>query len=208
MSDYTSPVVDEVSLVLRMMDKDQSALAEWLKLYGPKVFGFLKQRYGDKLRDQEIEEALNQTAFNLWRFADRFKPDKGSLRSWIIRIAQNAAVSILRGETKHLAKDLEYEPAYDPADCWWEEDEPDSESKSQWRAEQLDDIIQNHLKGNEQAVSKADLASGGSADTGRLAALLGTSKNAIYVARTNYREKVRKLMQERESRLQSRKGTR
>lgn len=208
MSEDTAPVVDEESLVLRMMDKDQSALADWLKLYGPKVWGFLKQRYGDKLRDPEIDEALNRIAFNLWRFADRFRPEKGSLRSWIIRIAQNAAVSILRGETRHMAKDLEYDPAYDPADCWWEEDEPEVASKSQWQAEQLDDIIRNHLKGNEQVVAEADLAAGGSADAGRLAALLGTSKDAIYVTRTNYRAKVRRLMQERESRLQSLKGTR
>ncbi len=208
MSEDKPPVVDEESLILRMMDREESALTEWLKLYGPKVWGFLKRQYGDRLRDPEIDEALNRTAFNLWRFADRFNPERGSLRSWIIRIAQNAAVSILRGESKHLAKDLEYDPSYDPADASWEDDPTEAASKSQCQAEQLDEIIRNHLTGNEQTVAEADLAAGGTADAGRLAALLGTSKNAIYVTRTHYRTKVRRLMQERESRLQNRKGTR
>ena len=108
--------VDDESLALRMMEKDEEALGALLKIYGPKVRGYLKQKFGDVLRQPELDEVFNRAAFNVWRFADRFRPECGGLRGWFIRIARNAAFSLLRGENRHLAKDLEYDPAYDPAE--------------------------------------------------------------------------------------------
>jgi RNA polymerase sigma factor (sigma-70 family) len=178
-----------------MTQKDQRALVELLSVYGPKVLGFLKKWFGDTLKEPERESALYQAAYNVWRFADRYDPARGSLQSWFLRIARNAAVSILRGERRNAAAELGSEPAYDPADdC--EDDEPAVESKEHWRAKQLDDIIRNHLEGLEQAVAGADLAAGGTADSARLARLLGTSINTIYATRSKVRAKIRTMIPE------------
>ena len=73
---------DDEALALAIMDGDQAALRRVLELYGGKVSGWLKKHFGDVLQPPELDEAFNQAAFNVWRFADRFDPAKGSLGGW------------------------------------------------------------------------------------------------------------------------------
>jgi DNA-directed RNA polymerase specialized sigma24 family protein len=208
MDERTSPQVDEQALILRIMEKDQDAqlaLAELSQAYGPKVLGVLKKKYGDTLKEPEREWALNRAAHKVWRFADRYNPNRGSLRSWFLRIARNEAVTILKGEIRNAAGELNSDPAYDPADdC--NDNESAVESKDNSRAKQLDDIIQNHLKGLEQAVAQTDLAAGGAADSARLAKLHGTSINTIYATRSKVRAKIRAMILEREDLQKRQKG--
>lgn len=208
MADAKSSEVDAELLILRMAEKEEVALTEFLRAYGGKIKGYLTRLYGDVLKEPEINAALNATAFNVWRFADRYTTAKGSPKTWIIRIARNAAISILRGENRNRAKDLEYDPAYDPSDpsedC--EDDPQDIGSRDRWRAREVEKIIKEELKGNEQAVAMADLNAGGEADSARLAVLLGSTKESIYATRSKVRAKIRKLIPEREARQDRAKG--
>jgi hypothetical protein len=77
---------------------------------------------------------------------------------------------------------------------------------NEWRAQQLDDIIENVLKGLEQAVARADLVSGGEPDIGRLASQHNTSKNTVSVTKCKVREKIRRLILEREAQRNRPKG--
>jgi RNA polymerase sigma factor (sigma-70 family) len=199
-NDHASEEDDDETLVLRIAaDQDKDALDLLLHRYGPKTKGYLAKHFGDTLREPERDQAFNDAVFNVWRFADRFKREKCSFKGWFIRIVQNAALSIIRAEKKHLAKELEYDPAYDPADhC--EDDSPPSGSQDAWLVQQMNDIIDNELTGLEQAVAKADRAIGGSADTARLAEIHGKTLNNIYATRSKVRVKLRKLIQERQSR--------
>jgi RNA polymerase sigma factor (sigma-70 family) len=198
MASEKSTEVDIELLIYRMAEKEEAALTEFLETCSGNIRGFLKKRYGDVLKTQEIEEAINITAFNVWRFADRFRTDRGSPKAWIVRIARNEAIDILRGEDRNRAKDLEYDRSYDPGDDR-DEDFSAASVRDRWRVEQLEQIIYNELKGLEQAVAKADLVVGGSADAGRLASLHSTSKETVYVTRNKVRAKIRKLILEREA---------
>ncbi len=98
------------------VDRDEAALTLLARRATPRAMGFLKRKYSGRMRDPEMRQAVTDAFFNVWRFADRFAPSEGDFGSWFIRIVQNAAQSILRGEKKHVAKELEFDPVYDPAD--------------------------------------------------------------------------------------------
>lgn len=203
--DLPARTVDDEDIVLRMMEKDESALVMLLETYGPKVRGYLRKHFGDVLKAPELEEAFYRAAFNVWRFADRFNPDRGSLRGWFVRIGRNAAVSILRCESRHMAKDLEYDPAYDPAeDC--PDQASDVDSKENRRLQELNNILYNELTGLEQIVALNDYKAGGEADTGRLAAMHGKTRQNIYTTRSKVKKKITQMMLEWESRQSGRKG--
>lgn len=206
MADASLNEEDDETLLIRIaLEQDKDALSALIGRYGPRLKGFLTKRYGDTLREPEIAEALNRTFFNLWRFADRYKPEKGTFRGWLVRIAQNAALSIIRNEDRHQAKELEYDPSYDPTDhC--EGDAPECGSKDKKRVDLLNDIIDNHLEGLEQAIAKADRAEGQSANAERLATIHNTSKNVIWSTRSQLKIKLRKMVLERESQDARQKG--
>lgn len=207
MASKISPDEDSDETLVRRIaeDRDQHALTLLMKRYAPKATGYLKKQFAGRLRDPEIDQAVNDAAFNVWRFADRFKPAKGSFGSWFIRIVHQAALSILRGERDHVAKELEFDPEHDPADhC--EEEQDQSPSKDAWRVQQMEDIIDNELTGFEQIVAWADLAVGGTADSKRLATEYGKSLNTVYATRTKVRDKIRSKILEREARKGSTKG--
>ena len=205
MAENNGPEIDEESLVLRMMDRDQSALAELLKLYGPKIRGYLRKKFGDVLKEPELQQALNCAAFNVWRFADRFDPAKGSLRAWFVRIARNAAFSIIRVEARHLAKSLEYEPAYDPAD---DSEVPSADISDQdvRRLKAIDEFINNTLSGFEKIVAINSFKSGGEADSTRLAALYGKTRGNVDVVKSKVKKKITQAMLEWESLQPVKKG--
>lgn len=190
--------IDDETLVLQIaVNQDKGALTALLKRYGPRGKGYLTKQFGDTLREPEIDQAMNDAAFNVWRFAERFDPGKSKFKSWFIRILQNAALSIIRAEKKHLARELEYDPEYDPARPCEEDAEgcaPDGPL-----VQMVNAIIDNELTGLEQAVARADRAVGGSADTARLADLHGKSMNNIYATRSKYREKIRRLVRDRQA---------
>jgi RNA polymerase sigma factor (sigma-70 family) len=196
--------VDDEELVLRMMEKDESALLTLLEAYGPKVKGYLKKHFGDVLKAPELEDAFSKAAFNVWRFAERFKPECGSLRGWFLKIARNAAISVLRAESRHMAKALEYDPLYDPADDYPDES-PDIDSKEHHRLRELDNILYNILTGLEQIVALNDFKAGGEANTGRLAAMHGKTRQNIYTTRSKVKKKIVQMMLESESRHEDRK---
>jgi len=206
MADASLNDEDDETLLIRIeLDQDKDALSALLGRYGSKLNGYLRKHYGDTLKEPEIAEAVNRAFFNIWRFADRYKKEKGNFRGWMIRNAQNAALSIIRVEDRHQAKELEYDPSYDPTNhC--EDDTPECGSKDKKRVELLNDIIDNQLEGLEQAIAKADRAEGQSANADRLATIHGTSKNVIWSTRSQLKIKLRKMVLDRESQDARQKG--
>jgi DNA-directed RNA polymerase specialized sigma24 family protein len=196
---------DETLLIRIALDQDKDALSTLLVRYGSNLKGYLTKHYGDTLKEPEIAEAVNRAFFNIWRFADRYKKEKGNFRGWMIRIAQNAALSIIRVEDRHQAKELEYDPSYDPTNhCEDEAHECGSTDKK--RVKLLNDIIDNQLVGLEHAIAKADRAEGQSANADRLATIHGTSKNVIWSTRSQLKVKLRKMVLDRESQDARQKG--
>ena len=158
-----------------------------LKAHGAKTRAYLKQRFGQVLADPEIDEGMNVAAYNAFRFADRFDEHRGTVRTWFTTIAIRAAQSIIRKESKHRHKDLEYDPEYNPASC---DDPPAEGDKAESRRiADLREAIRTLLTPAEREVYLADLAAGeGDADDGRLAEKTGRSKNTIHALRSKAQE--------------------
>lgn len=189
----SNPSDSDIALMMSM--RDNEGLRLLLQQYGGCMKAYLQKYFGDVLQEGELAEALNVAVFNIWRFADRYEEGKGKLVSWCIRIAQRAAQSILRRENKYRDKNLEYDAVYDPAGDPPEDatvaEEPDDDP----RLAVLPQAIEK-LPALQKAIIKADLAADGLADAARLAEILGTNKNNIYVSRHKARENLKRQVEE------------
>ena len=198
MADQPIQDLPDVDIALMMMEGNQDGLRALLKKYAGKVRGALAKRYGDVLAECELDEALNVAAFNAWRCAHRYDDTKVSLGAWLLIIARNAARNIIRADIRHKHKDLEYDPGYDPAEWWSDDDTEDGDAAEPEKKQKklLADFraTVDRLPPLQKAITKADLAAGGSADARRLAAKLGTTLGSIYVSRNKAREAIVKKM--------------
>ncbi|HUE72853.1 MAG TPA: sigma-70 family RNA polymerase sigma factor [Pirellulaceae bacterium] len=187
------PTDAEVNLIHRLIAKDESALEELLTVYGLKVRGFLSKISSNELSPSEIDFVFNQAAINLWRFSDRIDPKRKTIRGWFLKIARNALMSYLRGEKRHAAVELQYEPQYDPAeDC--EEDVPDVDSKEYKRLDALKDFIFNKLTGFERTIGINMFLSGGDPDIMRLARKYGKPRGNVDTVKSKVKKKIMDYM--------------
>ena len=185
----------EQELAEKIAAKDQNALQYAVKSFGPKVRGWLRKRFGEVLSEIELAEAFNQATYNVWRFADRFDETKGNFGSWYLRIAYRTGQSILRRETKHLSRNLEYDPTFDPTVDHSQDDRCRSYYSDECVAD-LQAIVNGRLRGLQRAIVLADLLAGEQADSERLAEVHKTSTNAIKVSRNKARKNIHKWMLE------------
>jgi RNA polymerase sigma-70 factor (ECF subfamily) len=86
-------VDDDVALLDSVAGRDQSAFAALFDRYGGPVLGFLTRLLGDL---GEAEEVLQETFFQVWEQADRYRPERASPRSWIYLLARSRALDRIR----------------------------------------------------------------------------------------------------------------
>lgn len=87
------------------MDNEARNISEMLKrgsadafrqvaaIYGPIVYALALDITGNRM---DAEEAASDTLMKAFRNIASFRPDKGSFKAWILRIAHNAAISAMR----------------------------------------------------------------------------------------------------------------
>lgn len=81
------------ALVLRIVQRDESALAELYDRYGNLVYAVALR----VLRDSSAAEEVLQDIFHrLWNVAARFDPSRGSLPAWLAVNARHRAIDCLR----------------------------------------------------------------------------------------------------------------
>lgn len=192
-----TPGDDDATLVRRIaVKKDERALAELMERHAPKVTGDLRHRFRHQLQHPDIDEAVNRAALKLWRNAHRFKGTK-PFGPWFLKIAQHAALDILKGVRRKPANELEFDPT-DPVS-----EQPDDElsPRTAWYMEQLERIIDYELKGFEQIVARADVAAGGpgEADTALLMRQHNKKKNVVQATRSKVWKKIREKVQHLET---------
>jgi RNA polymerase sigma-70 factor, ECF subfamily len=84
-----------LSLLRRTVDGDREAFAALFDFLAPKTLGLLIQI----LRHRTVaEEVLHDVFLQVWRHADLFSPERGSVRSWIYTIARSQGLDRLRRE--------------------------------------------------------------------------------------------------------------
>jgi RNA polymerase sigma-70 factor, ECF subfamily len=84
------------ALVLAIARYRQEALAEAYRRHGGAVFALARRL----LIDAALAEEVTQEVFlRLWSQPDRFDPERGSLRSYLLAQSHGRAVDLLRSET-------------------------------------------------------------------------------------------------------------
>ena len=90
----SSPASDDGDLV-DLVRRDQSALARIYDRLGNAVYGLSRQ----VLRDEGLAQDVTQEIFlRLWNEPQRFDPERGSLRSFLLREAHSRSIEKVRSE--------------------------------------------------------------------------------------------------------------
>ncbi|MBK5221301.1 MAG: sigma-70 family RNA polymerase sigma factor [Acidimicrobiia bacterium] len=86
----------DAQLVLAVARYREDALAELYRRHGGAVHALARRVLVD---DALAEEVLQEVFVRLWRQPDRFDPDRGTLRSFLLAMAHGRAVDIVRSES-------------------------------------------------------------------------------------------------------------
>lgn len=89
--------VGDSALVVAVGRYREDALAEAYRRHGGAVFGLARRVLGGD--GAGAEEVVQEVFLRLWNSPDRFDPDRGSLRSFLLAQAHGRAVDLLRSDT-------------------------------------------------------------------------------------------------------------
>ena len=104
----TDTASEDRRLMSRVARGDADALGQLYDQYGRVVFGVLYRMLGSP----ESAEEVAQNAFHsVWRQAGGYRPERGSVRTWLLAIARNAAIDWRRSKGKRMARDTAIEGA-------------------------------------------------------------------------------------------------
>jgi len=86
----------------RVAGGDADALGELYDHYGRVVFGVIYRMLGSP----ESAEEVAQNAFHsVWRQAAAYRPERGSVRTWLLAIARNAAIDWRRSKANRMSRE-------------------------------------------------------------------------------------------------------
>lgn len=85
------------ALLGRLLEREEAALREVISIYGSPVFGMAKRVLADAAWADEVAQ---DTFVALWRRPGAFDPARGSLRTFLLGVARNKAVDVVRREAR------------------------------------------------------------------------------------------------------------
>jgi RNA polymerase sigma-70 factor, ECF subfamily len=86
----------DTALVVAIGRWHEDALAELFRRHAGAVFGLARRVLGDAGRAEEI---VQEVFVRLWNEPERFDPERGSLRSFLLAQAHGRAVDVLRSDS-------------------------------------------------------------------------------------------------------------
>jgi RNA polymerase sigma-70 factor (ECF subfamily) len=183
------------SLIVKLRDPaDEAAWREFLTLYEPLVYR-LARRKG--LQDADARDLCQEVFRAVAQSIDRWEPDRGSFRGWLIRIARNLLINFLtrgrnqpRGSGSTSVQDLlEVEPAADPS-ATAVFDAEYRRRLFRWAAE---DVRREFTPRTWQAFWRTAVEDG---SPRAVAAELGLSIGAVYIARSRVLARLRRRVEQ------------
>jgi RNA polymerase sigma factor (sigma-70 family) len=88
-------LVPNMTLAERLVARDEAALREVIEAYGGVVFGMAKRIVNDP---NLAEEVAQDTFLSLWRRPGAFDSRKGAMGSFLVGVARNKSVDLVRRE--------------------------------------------------------------------------------------------------------------
>ncbi|WP_345799886.1 ECF RNA polymerase sigma factor SigK [Microbacterium sp. AZCO] len=96
-------VVDHVAdLLVEVAAGGQTAFARLYDLMAPRVFGLILRVLVDRAQSEEV---LQEVFLEVWQSAERFAPNKGQGRAWVLTIAHRRAVDRVRSSQASADRD-------------------------------------------------------------------------------------------------------
>jgi RNA polymerase sigma-70 factor (ECF subfamily) len=92
---FPQPDLDVIPL---LATGDSRAIESLYDRYGRLAFGLALRMLNDRMA---AEDVVQEAFVALWRHAKSFDPDRGQVRSWLLRIVRNRAIDRLRGNATH-----------------------------------------------------------------------------------------------------------
>jgi RNA polymerase sigma-70 factor (ECF subfamily) len=196
----TSALLTRASLLARLRDpQDRAAWQQFVELYGSLVYGFARQR---GLQDADAADLTQEVFLAIAQTAGRwhYDPQQGSVRGWLYGVTRNKLAKLLQrrhaqpigsGDTNAQQRlDQQPDPGCDPQAAWEQEFQQqvfrlaaaeirDSFAPTTWQA-----FWQTAVEGKR-----------GSA----VAAELGLSVGAVYVARSRVLARLTEQVQSMQS---------
>ena len=93
----------DASLVVAIGRWHEDALAEVFRRHGGAVFALAKRVLGDPGRAEEI---VQEVFVRLWNDPERFDPERGSLRSFLLAQTHGRSVDLLRSDTARREREV------------------------------------------------------------------------------------------------------
>lgn len=84
-------------LVDRLLARDERALQDVIETHSAAVYGMARRILGDS---QLADEVAQDTFMAVWRRPGAFDPSRGSLRAFVLGVAHNKAVDLVRKEQR------------------------------------------------------------------------------------------------------------
>ena len=180
----------DLDLARRAQDGDESAFAEIVRRYSPRVFStasrFFRQR---SLVEEAAQEVFLKAFTQLGSFEGR-----GSLEGWLTRITTNTCLNMLRGSKRR--PELTVSDLSEAEDQWLEthmsDDEQPSIENSIVAADLADRLLSVLSPEDQQALLMID---GERASVKEVAEATGWSESKVKVRAFRARKKVREAME-------------
>ena len=196
MKTLSSDPTTRPSLLVRLRNtRDDHAWAEFTAVYEPVIYR-MAQRRG--LQDADAREVVQETLVSVAAAIDRFDINaSGSFRGWLARIARNATIDQFRKlssrEQATGASDVhrQLETVTNDRECGEEFEEQRRQQLFRWAA---GEVRQKTGEANWMAFWKTSVEG---RPVGDVAAELGMSEGAVYVARCRVLKRIRELVHQR-----------
>lgn len=86
-------------LLAAIAAEDSVALAEFYDRYSRMVYGALLRMLRDT---DDAEDILQEVFVQVWRKASSYKPELGVPKAWLVRIAHNRAINLIRSKRSRM----------------------------------------------------------------------------------------------------------